>query len=170
MRRAVLGLGSNVGDRLANLREAAKRIGAVARVLGRSRVYESAAMGGPPQGDFLNAAVCVDWTRDPRALLSAMLAIERDLGRTRGVGDVRWGPRTIDIDVLWIEGIVVDDPGLVVPHARLEERPFALAPLLDVAPDAEDPRSGRAYVLAETDRGALRVWDQPGGSSSVWME
>lgn len=145
--RVVVGLGSNVGDRLANLRAAAARIAAIAPVRARSRVYETAPVGGPPQGDFLNAAIAIDWSGAPLALLEALLAIERDLGRVRGETDVRWGPRTIDLDVLWIDGLVVSDARLSVPHPRLRERAFALAPLLDVAPGAVDPQTGEAYAL-----------------------
>jgi 2-amino-4-hydroxy-6-hydroxymethyldihydropteridine diphosphokinase len=131
----VIGLGGNVGDRIATLREATARVAALpgARVIARSRVYETAPVGGPKQGDFLNAAILVEYMQSPRALLDALQAIEADLGRTR---ETRWGPRTIDLDVLWIEGVAIDEPGLVVPHPRLAERAFALAPLLDVAPDA----------------------------------
>jgi 2-amino-4-hydroxy-6-hydroxymethyldihydropteridine diphosphokinase len=83
---------------------------------------------------FLNAAISVDWGGQPRALLEFLLGVERDLGRTRGV---KWGPRTIDLDVLWIEGGQrVEEAGLVVPHPRLGERAFAVRPLLDVAPEA----------------------------------
>lgn len=131
--RVVIGLGSNIGDRLVMLRAAVRAIAARARVVGTSRVYETAPIGGPEQGPFLNAAVAVDWDGDPLALLDALQEIERELGRTR---DVRWGPRTIDLDVLWIEDITVDDPRLVVPHPRLHERAFAVRPLLDVAPGA----------------------------------
>jgi 2-amino-4-hydroxy-6-hydroxymethyldihydropteridine diphosphokinase len=132
--RVVIGLGSNVGDRLANLREAVRRVGERARVLRGSGVYETAPIGGPEQAAFLNAAILIAWEGDALALLDVLQGIERDLGRTR---DVRWGPRTIDLDVLWIEGgETVADPRLVVPHPRLAERAFAVRPLLDVAPDA----------------------------------
>jgi 2-amino-4-hydroxy-6-hydroxymethyldihydropteridine diphosphokinase len=137
--KVVVGLGANVGDRLAALREAARRVGALegASVLARSRVYETAPVGGPPQGDFLNAAVLVEYTRTPRELLADLGGIERALGRDRSPDAVRWGPRPIDLDILWIDGgVTVEDPDLVVPHPRLRERAFALMPLLDVAPHA----------------------------------
>jgi 2-amino-4-hydroxy-6-hydroxymethyldihydropteridine diphosphokinase len=131
----VVGLGSNVGDRIENLRVAVKRLGedARARVVRASRVYETAPVGGPEQGVFLNAAVAVEWEAEPLALLDLLQGIERDLGRTR---DVRWGPRTIDLDVLWIDGMTIEHERLVVPHPRLRERAFAVRPLLDVAPNA----------------------------------
>lgn len=143
---AVVGLGSNLGDRLALLRQAIVRIEALplARVTARSRVYETAPVGGVEQGPFLNAAVALEWSGTPRALLDALLAVEASLGRVR---DVRWGPRTIDLDVLWIEGVVVTEAGLAVPHPRLADRAFAVAPLLDVAPRAADPTSGSPYLV-----------------------
>ena len=134
MKRVAIALGSNVGDRIANLRDAVRRVGERARVVRTSRVYETAPIGGPDQGAFLNAAILVEWGGEPLALLDVLQDIERELGRTR---DVRWGPRTIDLDVLWIEdGTAIADSRLVVPHPRLAERAFAVKPLLDVAPDA----------------------------------
>jgi 2-amino-4-hydroxy-6-hydroxymethyldihydropteridine diphosphokinase len=145
---AVIGVGANLGDRLATMRDAAARIERIAglRGIARSEVYETAPVGLVEQPAFLNAAISVYCTLSPRALLDALLAIEKALGRTRGVSEVRWGPRVIDLDILWMAGIVLDDPGLVVPHPRLHERAFALVPMLEVAPDAIDPRSHRAFV------------------------
>jgi 2-amino-4-hydroxy-6-hydroxymethyldihydropteridine diphosphokinase len=150
-RRAVIGLGANLGDRLASMQAAAREIDRIAPVEATSRVYATAPVGGPPQGEFLNAAVLVLYEGDASDLLDALLAIERGLGRVRSE---RWGPRTIDLDVLWIEGVAVEVPGLTLPHAHLRERAFAVAPLLDVAPDARDPRTGRGYSVPP---GALRV-------------
>lgn len=132
--RVVIGLGSNLGDRLATLRAAAKAIAEHAPIAAESHVYETAPVGGPEQGAFLNAAVVVEWGGEPLALLDVLQEIERTLGRTR---DVRWGPRTIDLDVLWFDdGRSIDHARLVVPHPRLALRAFALRPLLDVAPSA----------------------------------
>ncbi len=144
--RVVIGLGANLGDRLATLREAAARIDELTPILARSHVWETAPVGGPEQPDYLNAALVIDWDRAPIALLDALMAIEADLGRVRSIPNA---PRTIDLDVLWIEGLVLDDPRLVVPHPRLHLRAFALAPLLEVAPDAADPRSGHRYVVPD---------------------
>jgi 2-amino-4-hydroxy-6-hydroxymethyldihydropteridine diphosphokinase len=144
--RIVIGLGANLGDRLGTMRDAVERISRIANVLARSAVWETAPVGGPPQPDFLNAAVLVEWARDPVELLEELHGIEVELGRVRGVPD---GPRTIDLDVLWIEGRIVDEPQLTVPHPRLHLRAFALAPLLEVAPEARDPRTGRRYVVPE---------------------
>jgi 2-amino-4-hydroxy-6-hydroxymethyldihydropteridine diphosphokinase len=148
MLRAVVGIGANLGDRLATMRHAVRRIEGVARVDARSRVYETAPVGGPTQPCFLNAAVLVTFDGAPLDLLGRLLAIEASLGRVR---TERWGPRVIDLDVLWIEGVVVDVPALAVPHPRLRERAFAVRPLLDVAPEARDPRSGTAYVVPDDD-------------------
>jgi 2-amino-4-hydroxy-6-hydroxymethyldihydropteridine diphosphokinase len=151
-RRVVIGLGSNLGDREANLGLAVSllREDRDLHVLRRSAVYETAPQGGPPQGDYLNAAVLVVTALDARTLLDRALVIEKKLGRERSA-ETRWGPRTIDLDLLWIEGEAIEEPGLEVPHPRLAERVFALKPLLDVVPDAVDCRTGEAYAaLAET--------------------
>jgi 2-amino-4-hydroxy-6-hydroxymethyldihydropteridine diphosphokinase len=142
--RIAIGLGANLGDRLATLREAARRIDQIAPIVARSHVWETAPVGGPEQPDFLNAALLVDWDRAPLELLDALLAIEADLGRVRGVIN---GPRTIDVDVLWIADRIIDESRLVVPHPRLHERAFALGPLLEVVPDARDPRTRTVYVV-----------------------
>lgn len=157
--RVVVGLGANLGDRLATMREAIMHVerapGVVVRA--RSRVYETAPVGGPPQPPFLNAAILVECTTSPLALMDELLRVEAALGRVRGVGEVRFGPRAIDLDILWVEGVVLDEPRLVVPHPRMHERAFALVPLLDVAPGAVDPRTGRPLV-APFDEG-VRVTD-----------
>jgi 2-amino-4-hydroxy-6-hydroxymethyldihydropteridine diphosphokinase len=146
--RAVVGLGANLGDRLSTMRTALAELARVARVEATSRVYESPALG-PPQPDYLNAAALVEWEGEPEALLDALLAIEAKLGRVRRE---KWGPRTIDLDVLWIEGHEVRTPRLVVPHPELPERAFAVAPLLDVAP-------GTPYAVPP---GELRVVESAG--------
>lgn len=134
MLNAIVGLGTNLGDRLASLRAAVEAIAARARVVAISPVYETAPVGGPQQGDFLNAAIRVEWPGDALSLLDALLAIERGLGRVRDPS-LRWGPRTLDLDVLWIDGVTLASDRLTVPHPRLRERAFALLPLLDVAPE-----------------------------------
>ena len=144
--RVVVGLGSNVGDRLAHLQSAAQRIAKIAHVERASHVYETAPVGGPPQGAFYNAALLLTYQGEPLELLEALQGVEAGLGRVRGTEDVRWGPRTIDLDVLWIEGLAMESDRLIVPHPRLAERPFALRPLVDVAPDAIDPLSQLPYT------------------------
>jgi 2-amino-4-hydroxy-6-hydroxymethyldihydropteridine diphosphokinase len=142
---AVIGLGANLGDRLGALREAATRIASFATVRALSFVYESPPMG-PPQPHYLNAAVYVEYKGTPEGLLAQVLTVERRMGRVRAV---RWGPRTIDLDILWIEGRVVSREDLSVPHPRLTERAFALAPLHDVVPRALDPRTGESFPAAD---------------------
>jgi 2-amino-4-hydroxy-6-hydroxymethyldihydropteridine diphosphokinase len=160
--RVVIGVGTNLGDREGSLREAAARIAGIegVRIVARSRIYETAPVGGPPQPHFLNAAVLVECTLSPPALLEELLRIEVTLGRVRGPDEVRFGPRTLDLDVLWIEGVVQDEPRLTVPHPRLAGRAFALMPMLEVAPGAKDPRTGEPFVVAEA--GGVRV------TSSTW--
>ena len=147
VRRIVIGLGSNLGDRLGTITTAVDQLRALrgVHVLRRSPLYETPAVGGPPQGDYLNGAVLIVTAEPARGILDWLLAIERSLGRVRPDA-VRWGPRTIDLDLLWIEGEAIDEEGLVVPHPRLAERVFALRPLLDVAPDAVDFRTGHPFA------------------------
>lgn len=131
---AYVALGSNLGDRLANLEEACRRMDAThgLEVLRASRVYETAAVG-PPQPDYLNAVVEVRACKTPRGHLRSLQAIERALGRDRAA-ETRWGPRTIDLDLLWQAGLRISLPGLELPHPRIRERSFVLAPLAELAP------------------------------------
>jgi 2-amino-4-hydroxy-6-hydroxymethyldihydropteridine diphosphokinase len=134
--QVVIALGSNLGDRTSYLREARAAIASGPRVLAASRVFETPPVG-PPQPDYLNAALLVETSLTPDEVLETCLAIERKLGRMR---QERWGPRTIDLDLLWADdgdGIprIVDTSTLQLPHPHLSERSFALAPLLDVRPD-----------------------------------
>lgn len=146
--RAVVGVGANLGDRMATMRAAVGELSRVATVEKRSRIVETAPVGGPPQPPFLNAAVLLAYGGGEIALLDALLAIEARFGRVRAE---RWGPRTVDLDLLWIEGVAIDTPRLVVPHPRLRERAFALVPLLEVVPDARDPRTGALFVAPPGD-------------------
>jgi 2-amino-4-hydroxy-6-hydroxymethyldihydropteridine diphosphokinase len=131
--RAFLGLGSNLGDRAAQLRAA---VAALDDVVAVSPVYETDPVGGPEQGAFLNLVVELDTTLDARGLLGECRRLETAAARVRLE---RWGPRTLDVDVLWVDGEVVDEPDLQVPHPRMGERRFVLAPLADLAPDLVDP-------------------------------
>ena len=133
MARAFLGLGSNIGDRRRHLRDA---VAAIPDVVAISRVYETAPVGGPEQGAYLNIVVQLETDRSPRELLEICRAREAAAQRVR---TVRWGPRTLDVDVLWVDGHEVDEPDLVVPHPRMFERAFVLMPLRDVAPDLIPP-------------------------------
>lgn len=135
--RAYLGLGSNVGDRLAQLRTSVRELESRdIRILRVSRVYETAPVGVAAQRDFLNAVVCVETSLGPEDLLLAMEEVERSLGRTdKGAGR----PRSIDMDLLFYDGEVVNRSGLVVPHPGIPSRRFVLAPMVDIAPTYRHP-------------------------------
>jgi 2-amino-4-hydroxy-6-hydroxymethyldihydropteridine diphosphokinase len=129
MARAFLGLGSNLGDRVAHLRDA---VAALPDVVAVSPVYETDPVGGPEQGPYLNLVVELDTVRSPRELLVVCREREAAAARERVV---RWGPRTLDVDVLWVDGVMVHEPDLEVPHPRMWARRFVVAPLADLAPD-----------------------------------
>ena len=134
MAEAYLGLGSNLGDKRAMLTGALARLDATPgiRVTARSRFYRTPPWGDTNQDWFLNAAAALDTTLSPADLLAACLQVERQLGRVR---ERKWGPRSIDIDVLAYGQEAVDDPDLVLPHPFVLERAFVLKPLADIAPD-----------------------------------
>lgn len=145
-RRTVhLGLGSNLGDRAGHLRHALDRLASLpgTRLVAVSDFVETEPVGPVAQGPFLNAAAAVETGLAPRELLSHLHALERERGRDRATGE-RWGPRTLDIDILLYDDLVIDEPGLTIPHPRLHERLFALGPLAQIAPDARVPRFGRS--------------------------
>jgi 2-amino-4-hydroxy-6-hydroxymethyldihydropteridine diphosphokinase len=147
---AVVGLGTNLGDRLGELRAAVRRLAKATTVERMSPVYETAPVGGVEQGPFLNAAVLVSYDGDAESLLELLLAIELAAGRVR---TVRNGPRTIDLDILYIEDVALESERLTVPHPRLVERGFALRPLVDLLPDAVDPGTRVSYRrLADMNR------------------
>ncbi len=133
---AAVGIGSNLGDRFANLVAAAVGLGAESLLAGVSSVYETAPVGGPEQGPFLNAVVIIETARPAAALLQSMLTIERARDRKRLV---RWGPRSLDLDLLIFDSATIDLPGLTVPHPRLLERRFVVEPLLEVWPEVALP-------------------------------
>ncbi len=131
--RAFIGLGSNLGERRELLRGAVAALRAAGDVVGVSPLYETAPVGGPEgQGPYLNLVVELSTDNTPRQLLERCRALEEAAGRVR---TVRWGPRTLDADVLWVEGWRVDEEDLTVPHPRLWERRFVVQPLADLAPD-----------------------------------
>jgi 2-amino-4-hydroxy-6-hydroxymethyldihydropteridine diphosphokinase len=128
--RAFLGLGSNLGDRHAYLRDA---VASLTEVVAVSPVYETDPVGGPDgQGPYLNVVVELDSALSPRELLGVCHRLESAAGRVR---QERWGPRTLDVDILWTDGDAVDEPDLQIPHPRMLERRFVMAPLADLAPD-----------------------------------
>lgn len=158
-RLAVVGLGGNLGDPAQAFLSAEAMLAATpgVRVAARSRLYETAPVG-PPQPNYLNAAIRLDLDLelDARALLARCLEIERAHGRDR-TREERWGPRTLDLDILFVEGETIDEDDLVVPHPRLPERAFALVPLLDVAPELE----ARYRLAPGLTRGDLRETPWP---------
>jgi 2-amino-4-hydroxy-6-hydroxymethyldihydropteridine diphosphokinase len=129
-RRVLLGLGSNLGDRRRLLRDAIDSLPGVTKVSG---VYETDPIGGPAEQDkYLNLVVAIDSAATPRQLLGMCHRLESAAGRVRGE---RWGPRQLDIDILWIDGEVIEEEDLQVPHPRMWDRRFVLVPLADVAPE-----------------------------------
>jgi 2-amino-4-hydroxy-6-hydroxymethyldihydropteridine diphosphokinase len=151
--RAVLALGSNEGDRLAALRGAVRELAKTpgVAVVAVSPVYETDPVGGPDQPDYLNAVVLVESGLDPHELLRRALAVERAFGRRR---TVRWGPRTLDVDVITVGGLVLQEPTasppLVLPHPRAAERAFVLLPWSAVDPAAALPGHGPVADLLAT--------------------
>jgi len=144
--RVLLGLGSNLGHRAAHLRRA---VAAMPGVVGVSDVYETDPVGGPDQDRYLNLVVQLDLPDpvDPHDVLALCQRLEADAGRVRLE---RWGPRTLDVDVLWIDGTGVDEPDLQVPHPRMFERRFVLAPLSELAPDLL-PEGWEAHAVGDVD-------------------
>jgi 2-amino-4-hydroxy-6-hydroxymethyldihydropteridine diphosphokinase len=139
---AYVALGSNLGDREAQLRAAIEALRAPpgSRVVAISTLYETAPVGPPPQGPYLNAVVRLRTQLAPRALLERLLGIEVAAGRRRG--GPRWSARTLDLDLLLYGSLVLDEPGLTIPHPRLHERAFVLEPLCELAPRLVHPRLG----------------------------
>jgi len=137
---AAFGLGSNLGDRRVHLEAAVRGLAAAGEVVRVSSFRETVPEGGPPQPDYLNAAMIVATERAPRELLALAREIERREGRKRGV---RWGPRTLDIDLLLCGDLVLTEPDLILPHPRLKERLFVLEPLAEIALDWPVPGLGR---------------------------
>jgi 2-amino-4-hydroxy-6-hydroxymethyldihydropteridine diphosphokinase len=145
IRQVVLGLGSNRGGPRAILAGAAQRLGGILSVLRVAPLFETEPVGVTDQSRFLNTAVCGFCLLSPQELLAAIHRIEADFGRDRA-RERRWGERTLDIDILTFgDEVVSEPPTLEIPHPRLRERAFALAPLLELLPDAADPLTGEPY-------------------------
>ena len=142
MTRAYVGLGSNLGDREATLSGAVELLGGHdgIEIVAVSSFRETDPVGYLDQPRFLNGAVAIETSLAPAELLAALLDVERKLGRTRE--GPRYGPRLVDLDLLLIDGVTVDEPGLTVPHPRLHERAFALAPLAELDPELVVPGHG----------------------------
>lgn len=147
MTRAYVALGSNLDDPRGQVLHGADALSRLphSQLLARSRLYRSMPWGVMEQPEFVNAAVEIETTLAPRELLEALLGIERGAGRDRS--GARWGPRVLDLDLLLCGDIVLDEPGLCLPHPHLHERAFVLRPLNDLAPDLEVPGRGRIRAL-----------------------
>jgi 2-amino-4-hydroxy-6-hydroxymethyldihydropteridine diphosphokinase len=149
--RCAIAAGSNIGDRFEHLDTGMDGLAAVGAIVGVSSVYETAPVGGPDQGSFLNAVVLLDTARTPIGLLRELLLIERSRGRVR---HERWGPRTLDLDLVLFGRRGISIPGLAVPHPQMRNRRFVLEPLLEVWPEAAMP-DGSAVAAASDS-----VWSQ----------
>ncbi len=162
----VIGFGSNLGDRVVSLEAALDQLASLANLLTVSSLYETEPVG-PPQPSFLNGAARVTSELAPLELLRTLLEIERRLGRVRRE---RWGPRHIDLDLLWSPGVAIHTVELALPHPELRRRRFALAPLVEVAPEARDPETGEPYrecletlsdqALSVVAEGDYRFWKE----------
>ncbi|MCE3198082.1 2-amino-4-hydroxy-6-hydroxymethyldihydropteridine diphosphokinase [Paenibacillus sonchi] len=163
---AYIALGANLGDREGTLKEALNRLNQHAgiEVVRYSSVYETEPVGYLDQPQFLNMAAVLRTTLAPEALLHEMLDIESQLGRVR---DVRYGPRTVDLDLLWVENQSFDTPDLTLPHPRMLERAFVLIPLNDVVPQKEESSGLRQFITAALQdidgREGIRLW-----TTNVW--
>jgi 2-amino-4-hydroxy-6-hydroxymethyldihydropteridine diphosphokinase len=154
--RAVLSVGANLGDRLGTLQGCVQAISRLpdTDVLAVSPVYETAPVGGPPQPDYLNAVLLIRTGLPPRDLLAALHGVEADFGRVRSE---RFGPRTLDVDIIDYDGLVSDDPELTLPHPRAHERTFVLLPWSDLDPGAGLPGYGPvAGLLSGLDQAGVR--------------
>jgi len=161
-----LSLGSNLGDRAANLERAVEALSGIGvRVLRRSSTYETEPVDLLEQPWFLNCVVEAETLLEPRQLLDGLQAIESGLGSRKLV---QRGPRMIDLDILFYEAAVIQEAGMEIPHPRLAERRFVLIPLAEIAPEFRHPvlRKTAAELLAATqDRSAVRIWRTPQGAA-----
>ena len=133
--RAVLSLGSNLGDSESILSSAAEALNEVGEVIALSNFFLNRPVGGPPQPDYLNAVLIIETQLEPEELLTVCQAIERVFGRTRDSDEVRWGPRTLDIDLITCDQLIRESEILTLPHPRMHERAFVLLPLAEIDPD-----------------------------------
>jgi 2-amino-4-hydroxy-6-hydroxymethyldihydropteridine diphosphokinase len=158
-----LSLGTNLGDRLANLTEAVAGLAPKVRVTGQSPVYKTAPWGFAEQPQFLNQVVKGETGDPPLQLLHFLKNLEDQLGR---LPSFRYGPRLIDMDILFYNDLVFDSPELIIPHPRLHERAFVLIPLADLAPDLYHPRLGKTVkeLLSESDLSGIEPYSQPENS------
>ncbi len=143
--RAILLIGSNLGDKAGYMAEARERLRGLGREIAASRLYSSRPFGGLDQGDFLNAAISFETDLPPEPLLAEVKAVEREIGRTPSK---RWGPREIDIDIALLGDVVFDSDELNIPHSGLLERDFFIVPIIEILPETMDPRTGKRLTEA----------------------
>ena len=165
MKQAFISIGSNIGDRFQHVKDAIQALHSHHSVSVRmvSSVYETAPVGYTDQADFLNVVIAVETQLAAQQLLEVCQQIEQQLGRVR---DVRWGPRTVDLDILLYNHDNIETERLIVPHPRMHERAFVLTPLLEIAPTVAHPVTGKRYseeaaVLDGDDD--VRIWQEVNG-------
>jgi 2-amino-4-hydroxy-6-hydroxymethyldihydropteridine diphosphokinase len=166
MAKAYIGLGSNLGDRMATLRTAIERFESLGRVTSVSSLYKTEPVGYLEQPSFLNAVIALETALTPADLLHALLGIERDLGRARSFPNA---PRTLDLDLLLVDNVILDTPELTLPHPRQHGRAFVLVPLAEIAPQVVHPGSGKTMqelLRALPDQGDVEVYAPAGWESS----
>ncbi len=162
---AYIGLGSNLGDRAANINSAIEFLGEVGRIVKASSLYATEPVGYAEQPEFLNAVVAVETEMIAADLLKACRSIEDRLGRRR---TIRWGPRTIDIDILLLGEEIVSLPDLMIPHPRMAERRFVLTPLVEIAPEAVHPllhKTAAELLRGLEDRHDVNMIDRSPGTT-----
>lgn len=152
-----IALGSNLGDRLANLREAIAGLVPEIRLLHASPVYETPPWGFPDQPAFLNQVIQTETDLKPQEVLKKLKGLEAEMGRVK---TFRYGPRLIDLDILLYDDLVVETPGLTIPHPHLAERAFVLVPLADLAPELQHPvlHSSMSALLERVDQEGIRLF------------
>ena len=155
----LIGLGGNIGDPLEAMRTALKALDAhpACKVIRVSSVWKTPPWGVTDQPDFLNACAAISTTLEPREFLELCLTIEKNLKRVR---DLRWGPRSIDLDILFFGDRMISEEGLHVPHPRIADRPFVLVPLAEIAPDAKTARASIAQLATKADVSGMNRLDE----------
>ncbi len=148
--RAVLSLGSNLGNSSEILSSAAEALNEVSEVIALSSFYQTRQVGGPPQPDFLNAVIVIETSLEPEELLLVAQAIEGAHGRERNENTIKWGPRFLDIDLIKCDELIINSTDLTIPHPRAHEREFVLQPWMEIDPTASLPGIGPISALLES--------------------